>query len=86
MISPSRFKNWRRPPERTSSSCVRDQYPWSFHRPIISAERIMKHLAAINAVIETEAGEYARNGLSHTLAHTKYADSFPVLLVILILK
>lgn len=46
----------------------------------------MKHLAAINAVIETEAGEYARNGLSHTLAHTKYADSFPVLLVILILK
>ncbi|OOF90203.1 hypothetical protein ASPCADRAFT_59926 [Aspergillus carbonarius ITEM 5010] len=44
----------------------------------ILLQRIMKHLAAINAVIETEAGEYTRNGLSHTLAHTKYADSFPV--------
>ncbi|PWY64783.1 S-adenosyl-L-methionine-dependent methyltransferase [Aspergillus sclerotioniger CBS 115572] len=50
----------------------------TFHSLIISAERIMKHLGAINAVIETENGEYACNNFSHTLAHTKYADSFPV--------
>ncbi|PYI01803.1 S-adenosyl-L-methionine-dependent methyltransferase [Aspergillus sclerotiicarbonarius CBS 121057] len=44
---------------------------------LVLLERIMKHLGAINAVVETENGEYACNGFSHTLANTKYADSFP---------
>ncbi|EHA22159.1 hypothetical protein ASPNIDRAFT_183622, partial [Aspergillus niger ATCC 1015] len=43
----------------------------------IITERIMRHLGAINVVIETKNGEYTTNGFSFTLAHTKYSDSFP---------
>ncbi|GKZ38832.1 hypothetical protein AbraIFM66950_011355 [Aspergillus brasiliensis] len=43
---------------------------------LVLLERIMRHLGAINAVVETKSGEYATNGFSFTLAHTKYSESF----------
>ncbi|SPB49209.1 unnamed protein product [Aspergillus niger] len=45
-------------------------------------QRIMRHLGAINVVIETKNGEYTTNGFSFTLAHTKYSDSFPAASVV----
>ncbi|RDK44403.1 o-methyltransferase [Aspergillus phoenicis ATCC 13157] len=44
---------------------------------LVLIQRIMRHLGAINVVIETENGEYTTNCFSFTLAHTKYSDSFP---------
>ncbi|KAL4889361.1 S-adenosyl-L-methionine-dependent methyltransferase [Aspergillus ambiguus] len=40
-------------------------------------QRIMKHLAAIGAVIEAGFDLYARNGFSTTLSSTRYSDAFP---------
>ncbi|KAJ5587182.1 uncharacterized protein N7459_002947 [Penicillium hispanicum] len=39
--------------------------------------RIMKHLATMGVLVETNADEYTRNGLTTTLAIKRYSDAWP---------
>lgn len=46
----------------------------------------MKHLSAVHAVTETGRDEFTSNNFTRTVATTRYADAFPTMYVLPLLK